>query len=90
VPHDWTLPNSAAVYGIRDWGAGCLNLRDDGDVAVGVDFAGGRVCIPLTDMVSGTNARAVDAGGAALLTPYWSPVCRSRSWIRSSSSSSSM
>jgi arginine decarboxylase len=59
MPQDWTLDKAAALYRIRDWGAGYFDLCADGNVAACVELPTGRVCVPLMDMVSGMLARGL-------------------------------
>jgi len=55
---EWTPDDSAALYGIRDWGAGYFDLDANGDVTVGVTFPSGkRVNIPLPTIVAGAKQR---------------------------------
>lgn len=54
---DWTVEDSADLYGIRQWGGGNFDLSADGKVTVKANFASGEVAIPLTDIVAGATAR---------------------------------
>jgi arginine decarboxylase len=58
-PQNWTLNDSAALYGIRQWGLGLFDLNEDGNVTVKVpDTTGsGEVSIALKDIVAGVEQR---------------------------------
>lgn len=53
----WTPEDSAALYGIRDWGAGYFDLAENGDVTVKVRFPEGEVAVSLVDIVAGIEQR---------------------------------
>ena len=55
--HNWTPEDSAALYGIRAWGAGYFDLTPDGDVAVRAPFSSGDVSVSLMDIVDGIRQR---------------------------------
>lgn len=54
---DWTVEDSADLYGIRHWGAGNFDLTTDGRVTVKAIFPSGEVAIPLTEIVAAAAAR---------------------------------
>ncbi|NIQ94696.1 MAG: hypothetical protein GWN87_11135, partial [Desulfuromonadales bacterium] len=53
----WTVEQSAALYGIRDWGAGYFDLNEQGEVTVRAGFPGGEVSVSLMEIVSGIAQR---------------------------------
>jgi arginine decarboxylase len=53
----WTPEDSAALYGIRDWGAGYFDLNEKGEVTIKVPFPSGEVAVSLMDIVSGIDQR---------------------------------
>jgi arginine decarboxylase len=53
----WTADDSAALYGIRQWGAGYFDVTAEGDAAVKVRFPSGEVTVSLLDIVSGLDQR---------------------------------
>jgi arginine decarboxylase len=53
----WTTEDSAALYGIRDWGAGHFDLSDKGEVTVKVQGPEGEAVVSLMDIVSGIEQR---------------------------------
>ncbi len=54
---DWTVEDSAALYGIRQWGDGNFDVSAAGDVTVKAQFPTGEVTVPLTEIVAGAAAR---------------------------------
>ena len=54
---NWSIDEAAALYGVRDWGAGYFDLADNGDLTVKVPFPSGEVSVSLMDIVSGIRAR---------------------------------
>jgi arginine decarboxylase len=53
----WTIDDSAALYGIRDWGAGFFDLAENGDVTVKARFNGKEVAVSLMEIVAGIEER---------------------------------
>jgi len=56
---DWSPEKAAALYRVRDWGAGYFDLSDEGNVTVTLDFPEGRVSVSLMDMVRGMGERGL-------------------------------
>lgn len=54
---DWTIEDSAALYGIRHWGGGHFDLSARGELTVKARFPTGEVAIPLPEIVAGAAAR---------------------------------
>ncbi len=54
---NWTPEDSAALYGIRNWGAGFFDLNDQGEVVVKVPFPEGSASVSLMDIVTGIEQR---------------------------------
>ncbi|WP_303720639.1 biosynthetic arginine decarboxylase [Malonomonas rubra] len=55
--NDWTVADSAELYGIDRWGAGNFCLSENGQVLVQVEFPEGPVSLPLSELVAGAEAR---------------------------------
>ncbi len=53
----WTVSDSAALYGINNWGEGNFSVSSSGEVTVTLPFPTGQVAIPLTDIVQGARDR---------------------------------
>jgi len=53
----WTIDDAAALYGIRDWGAGFFDLAENGDVTVKARFNGREVAVSLMEIVAGIEER---------------------------------
>lgn len=53
----WTPEDSAALYGIRHWGAGFFDLNAAGEVVVKVPFAEGEAAVSLMEIVAGIQQR---------------------------------
>ncbi|MFA5515796.1 MAG: biosynthetic arginine decarboxylase [Desulfuromonadales bacterium] len=53
----WSADDSAALYGIRQWGAGFFDLAANGEVTVKVPFPTGEVAVSLMEIVAGIEAR---------------------------------
>ncbi len=53
----WSPEDSAALYGIRNWGGGNFDLSDKGDVTVKVRFDSNEVAVSLMEIVSGIAQR---------------------------------
>ncbi len=56
TPH-WTAEDSAALYGIRDWGAGYFDLNAQGEVVAKAAFSSGEVAVSLMNIVAGIEER---------------------------------
>ncbi len=54
---NWTPEDSAALYGIRQWGAGYFDLAASGEVLVKAPFPSGEVAVSLLEIVSGIEQR---------------------------------
>ncbi|MGE4578424.1 MAG: biosynthetic arginine decarboxylase [Desulfuromonadales bacterium] len=57
LAQNWTLEASAALYGIREWGAGHFDLNEQGNVVVNARFQDKKVAVPLMDIVAGIEER---------------------------------
>ena len=57
---DWTVADSAELYGIDRWGAGNFALNDEGRVVVRADFPTGAVSVTLSDILAAAEARGYD------------------------------
>ncbi len=54
---NWSVEDSAALYGIRKWGAGSFDLSSDGEVTVKASFPSGEVTVSLMEIIRGIEAR---------------------------------
>jgi len=64
APVDWTVADSAELYGIRNWGAGYFDIDEHGNVAVsvptsGMATGGQRVSVSLMDLIGGMQQRGL-------------------------------
>ena len=53
----WSVEHSAALYGIRRWGAGFFDMDANGDVTVKVKFPSGEVAVSLMEIARGIGQR---------------------------------
>ena len=60
VTAEWTVEDSANLYGIRRWGAGYFDVSDDGNVVVSVPFGEKTVTVPVLDIVEGMADRGLE------------------------------
>ena len=56
----WRAADSAALYGVNDWGAGYFRVSEAGEAEVAVDFGGRQVAVSLMDIVAGMRARSLE------------------------------
>ncbi len=54
---NWSVEHSAALYGIRRWGAGFFDMDANGDVTVKVNFPSGEVAVSLMEIARGIGQR---------------------------------
>ena len=54
---NWSAADSAALYGINQWGNGNFSVSADGAVTVTVTFADRQVTVPLPEIVQGARDR---------------------------------
>ena len=59
-PQDWTVEDSADLYGIREWGAGYFDLTEDGNAAVTVEINGKIITVAIMDIVQGMQDRGME------------------------------
>ncbi|SHJ43015.1 arginine decarboxylase [Malonomonas rubra DSM 5091] len=57
---NWTVADSAELYGIKHWGADSFTLSDDGRVTIQAEFPQGPVAVSLSEIVAGAKARGHD------------------------------
>ncbi len=57
---DWTAADSAALYGVDNWGGGNFSMTPSGEVTVKVQFDSGPVEVPLIEIVRGIKQRGHD------------------------------
>ncbi len=56
----WSASDSAALYGINEWGGDYFCVGDDGKVHVAVDVDGNRVEVALTEIIEGMQERGLE------------------------------
>ena len=57
---DWSVEQSAELYGVRHWGAGYFNASTSGDTTVTVDIDGNTVSVAIIDIVKGMQERGLE------------------------------
>ncbi|PWQ96885.1 biosynthetic arginine decarboxylase [Leucothrix pacifica] len=57
---DWSVEQSAELYGVRHWGAGYFDLSAEGDATVTVDIEGRSIAVPIIDIVQGMQERGLE------------------------------
>lgn len=57
---DWSVEQSAELYGVRHWGAGYFDASDTGDATVTVDIEGRTVSVAIIDIVKGMQERGLE------------------------------
>ena len=57
---NWCIDDAAALYGIRDWGAGFFDLSADGAVTVKAEFDGVDVSVSLPEIIAGMRQRGLE------------------------------
>ena len=55
----WGIEDARELYGIRNWGNGCFDVNEKGEVVVNLRNAGNAGSFSLTDIVTGLRARGV-------------------------------
>jgi len=55
--NDWTVADSAALYGIEGWGGGNFSISATGDITITIPFATGDISIPVIDIIQGARDR---------------------------------
>lgn len=56
----WSSEDAVQLYGVRNWGDGYFDIRDDGDVVVRLPHARRDVLISLPELVGGLRERGLD------------------------------
>ncbi len=54
---NWSIADSAALYGIEQWGEGDFAISAGGEVTISIPFPGGKVAIPVIDIIQGARDR---------------------------------
>jgi arginine decarboxylase len=55
--NDWSIADSAALYGIDQWGEGNFKISTSGEVNITIPFNNDRVEIPVIDIIRGARDR---------------------------------
>ena len=58
LKQNWSISDSAALYGIENWGDGDFSISKSGDVTITTPFSGSDVSVPLIDIISAARDRA--------------------------------
>jgi arginine decarboxylase len=59
-PENWTIADSAELYGIERWGQGYFGLSDKGEIEIQAPFASGKARVALVDIIDGMNERGIN------------------------------
>ncbi len=54
---NWTIADSAALYGIKGWGEGDFSISTSGEVTITIPFASGEVAVPIIDIIRAAHDR---------------------------------
>ncbi len=57
LDNDWSIADSAALYGIDQWGEGNFKISTSGEVNITIPFNNDRVEIPVIDIIRGARDR---------------------------------
>lgn len=57
---NWSVKDSAALYGIENWGDGDFSVSSTGEVTVSLPFSTGQVAVPLTDIIQAGRERGYE------------------------------
>ncbi len=57
---NWSVKDSAALYGIENWGGGDFSVSSTGEVTISLPFPTGQVAVPLTDIIQAARERGYD------------------------------
>ncbi|MEA3457990.1 MAG: hypothetical protein U9R21_04850 [Candidatus Thermoplasmatota archaeon] len=55
--NNWSVADSAALYGIEHWGGGNFSVSANGEVTITVPFSTGEVAVPLTAVIQEARNR---------------------------------
>ena len=48
---NWSVADSAALYGIEDWGEGDFSISTNGEVTITIPFPSGEVAVPVIEVI---------------------------------------
>ena len=54
---DWSVTNSAALYGIEQWGEGDFSISANGEVIITIPFSSGEASVPVIDVIQAARDR---------------------------------
>jgi arginine decarboxylase len=60
VKSSWTSDQSAALYGVRDWGCDYFDINENGLATVKLNIDGTDVEVPIIDIIEGMKARGLE------------------------------
>jgi len=55
--NNWSIADSAALYGIEQWGEGDFAISKNGDVTITIPFPDGIISVPLIDIIQAARDR---------------------------------
>ena len=55
--NNWSVADSAALYGIKHWGGGDFSISASGEVTITIPFPTGEIAVPLTAIIQGARSR---------------------------------
>ncbi len=53
----WSVADSAALYGINQWGEGNFSISAKGEINISIPFTSGKVAIPVIDIIQSSRDR---------------------------------
>ncbi len=56
----WSVDDSARLYGVRDWGIEYFDVSNSGEVVTHIEINDKKVSVPLIDIVSGMRERGLE------------------------------
>ena len=54
---NWSIADSAALYGIEHWGEGDFSIDTSGDITITIPFSSGEVSVPFIDIIQAARDR---------------------------------
>ncbi|MFK5924990.1 MAG: biosynthetic arginine decarboxylase [Desulfuromusa sp.] len=55
--HNWTIADSAALYGIQGWGEGDFSISTAGEVTITIPFSSGEVSVSVIEIIQAARDR---------------------------------
>jgi len=54
---NWSVADSAALYGIEDWGEGDFSISTNGEVTITIPFSSGEIAVPVIEVIQAARDR---------------------------------